>query len=77
MSTLIKFNEEPEYISKKDRRSGNYPTVYVNPSHVSAVLPRKRYTTLVVSGKYVHVSHLYQDVIKALGHDVSTTVVSR
>lgn len=63
---VILFNEIPANMTKK-QIAKKQPKIQVNPDHVGAILPRSKYTTLVIQGKYFHVAHTHEEVLGALG----------
>lgn len=62
MIGLVTFVNEDESTKKR----GEVP-VLINPAHVGAVLSRETYTTLIVSGKYIHVADTLDAVLDKLG----------
>lgn len=65
MIGLVKFTEFVN--SKREKHLAKSETYYLNPRKVSAVLPRKRYTTIVADGHYYHVIGTFAEVQHRLG----------
>lgn len=53
-----------DYITLHDHeRAEKGLVIFIRYDHISAILPREKYTTLVVSGKYIHVKELVDEVL--------------
>lgn len=58
MTRLVKFTEA------KTKKPDTY---LIDPEQVGVVLPRKSYTTVLVQGRYFHVSDLLDVTLQKLG----------
>jgi hypothetical protein len=53
----------------KAEAKGHADTYLIDSSEVAAVMPRKHYTTLLVQGRYIHVTDLADEVCRKIGWD--------
>ena len=64
MKELVEFREKRDGGARSQKRALTY---WIDPDHVALVIPRRTYTTLLVGGRWLHVAHPYQDVVRMLG----------
>lgn len=64
MNRLVEFTE---FISENPRHPERSATYLIDPGQVGAVVPRKKYTSIVVQGYWFHVIGDVDTVLRKLG----------
>lgn len=65
MTRLIEFAEF--YSDKPKQQEKHAGTYLIDPGQVGAVIPKRKYTSLLVQGYWFHVAGTHEEVLRKLG----------